>query len=231
MAFEGNRKYSTSLEGLFQGNMEDIRLVNCALLGHSQRDLFIKGKEYKVDVARFAEKAGLSLPKAYRKALELANKLLTTVVTIDRGKGVLEHTHLVHSVIEDAETKGLAVRWHEEAIPYLSGTMAPGKFITYNTAMDTTKSSARFRLYTLLSRHIYKVHAGDSFRLSVEELKEEIELPEGKYKVYSDLYKRIIRPALDDIMEHTGVSLVAKGVTLGRKTHWVEFSSGRLIDL
>ena len=224
--FEGNRKYSNRVS-IFHRNsvMDDIRLLNCALLGHSQKDRFVEGKEYKVDIPRFAEKGGRSIPTAYTIAVAAADRLLTTVISIDRGEGVVEETHLIHSIVKNKDDYKLSVVWHKDAIPELSGEMKPGEFLTYDTRMDSISSSTRYLLYMQLSKHLYKLEIKTKvFKLRLSDLKESVGLKPEQYRKYADFLKRVILPTLGDIHDQLGINIEATSIVVGRKVVWVEFS-------
>lgn len=178
----------------------DGRLLNCALVGHSQEVTFNSKERYGVDIHRYAALMGTPshIRRAYEYALASAIKLRDTPITIKLATGYTLRTSIIFELDYNEETKTIFIHWNRDFIPLISGTMDKGKFM-YPSVTMVEIPIKRYRLYLLLEKHLWKLSRDGEIRLTKREIQEVAHLDAKSYERWSNVTSRIIKPTLHDM--------------------------------
>lgn len=187
--------------------IDESRFINCCLLEVNQGIKFKEENYYPVDVNRYAELQHIESGKAIKELIELCEFHKTNSLAIPvAGNGTL-HTSLIYEYLHYEEEKLLHINWNPKLIPYISGTMVAGKFLTIDTRMDGVSSSRRYSMYILLANNLWQLEKYGSFALSSLEIRTGLGLIAGEYKELNVLNSKVIKPTLKDIYSKLGINL------------------------
>lgn len=191
-------------------SIDESRFINSILGDVYQRELLDKQKYYPINVVRYADKSGISLGQAFTELRELAIKYKETTLEIPLKDKHIWYTSIIYDFIVNEDNKTIFIQWNKEIIPLISGDMEKGYYGMYIADMDNSRSIANYKLSELIQRNLWLLDKKGEFILETSEIRK-ITGTESKYKVYSDLRKRIIQPAIDELGKYAGIRLLFKG--------------------
>jgi len=187
--------------------LDENRFLNCCLLGENQKVKFKEETYYPVDICKYAELGGISRGRALEELIGICAKHKESF-NLMVGETAVLCTSLIYEFRHDKECGTLHINWNPKLIPYISGVMQPGKYLTLDVVMVGTSSGHRYKLYTLLQKHLWKL---DHTEYGVVELSEEnIRKVLGlttEYNSFRTLNAKIIKPTLVEIANKTGKHL------------------------
>lgn len=195
-------------------SIDEQRFLNSCLVDNWQREKFNRDEYYPISISYYAEKQNISLGKAYTELIELAEKYTAKLEIPLEGKKVWR-TQIVYSYKKDPENLTLEIKFNEEIIPYLSGDMIAGTYATYDARLAGIPSNKRYIMSEILQRNIWQIRKKGSFILTLEEIRRGLNLDEGEYKQYGDLYTRILKPTLKDMAKIQGEYILMKKKKVG----------------
>lgn len=191
-------------------SIDEHRFLNSCLKGIYQRKLISDNVYYPIDVENYASKTGTSLGQAYTELLELITKYREEVeIPIEGNK--IWCTSIIYDYIRDDEAKSIQVQFNRKIIPLISGNMTPGNFCSYDDRMDKVPSNRRYLMGELIQRNLWQLKDKDSFTLTIQAIREGINLKEGEYREYKELNRCIIQKTIKDLADNLGIKMVAKG--------------------
>jgi hypothetical protein len=190
----------------------DSRFINSSLLRIDQREKFTDEQYIPVDLHLYASLCGITLKKSYNQVLSIANKLRDTSFTLDLSNGYKINTSLVYEVIYTDDPYIVKINWNRKFIPYISGNMRSGTFITIDPITSTIKSQKRYSLYLLIHKSLWKLGQNDVFYITKADIRLQANVQEGEYKEYKELNRTLLQPTLKDIGNKLGIHLKTKVV-------------------
>ena len=194
------------LGGWFDG-IDEIRFLNCCLVGLEQKELLSETQYYPVNIDRYADKSGLSVSKAYEEVKLFADKLKHIDLKIKLGSSIWI-TSFIYDYVYDDLNKTIHIQWNKKIIPAISGEMLPGTFCYYDSRMDSVSSNKSYRLAELLQRYLWHIRQHGSYQLDIDLIRKQTGT-EKLYIEYKELNRWVIQPALKDLEKHIGVKLDA----------------------
>jgi hypothetical protein len=190
--------------------IDESRFINCCLLDVSQGIKFKSETYYPVDVRRYAELQKIDVGKAFTEVLELCKFHKTNALSVPLSGSSILHTSLIYEYREDIETKTIHINWNPKFIPYVSGKMEPGRFLTIDIKMDGVSSNRRYSMYVLLTKYLWRLDKEDTFAISEAEIRKGLNLEVTEYQQFKVLNSKIIKPTLVEIKNRLGIGLEAK---------------------
>lgn len=223
-----NMRFFTMSKGLFmRSNSKEIdvikkdnRLIEAKykLTIHEQRLLWVllgsitledeDFKKYTINISELAEQFGMAKSQSvYSEIQETCKSLLSRQLDISQGNRRIFVNWL--SYVEYLEGKGkVIIGFHEALKPYL--LQLKSHFTQYHiSAVTQFKSVYSIRFYELIKMFEYKGNGGQFYRiLSIQEIRDFMQLEENEYKLFADLKKRVIEPALKEMNEFSDICIV-----------------------
>ena len=166
----------------------------------------------------FAKECGIKTHSAYTQ-LEIASRNLLKrnfSYTNDRGKRVLSNW-VIDCTYEEG---GIAIRFPEIVLLMLTEFDKLNPYTKYKKDIVLTlKKDYSFDIYHLAKKH----QAMGSFQISLDELFEQLGLPES-YRRIGNLKDRVIHPSIDEITANTDIDLTYENVKKGRSVVGFKFT-------
>jgi hypothetical protein len=159
---------------------------------------------YKIDVANYAEKNGISEGMAYTELKKMLYHHFKAAIDIPQEGTSVLRTHIIMQFKYDDILRNLEVKFHKEIIPLLSGHMPKGTYSYFDVRMDAVPSNRRYLMGELIQRNMWRFTKETSFALTIPEIRNALNLRETEYTNHCDLVKRIITPTMEDIAEIMG---------------------------
>ncbi len=165
-------------------------------------------KKYTINISDLAEQFGMAKSQSvYSEIQETCKSLLSRQLDISQGNRRIFVNWL--SYVEYLEGKGkVIIGFHEALKPYL--LQLKSHFTQYHiSAVTQFKSVYSIRFYELIKMFEYKGSGGQFYRtLSIREIRDFMQLEENEYKLFADLKKRVIEPALKEMNEFSDIRIV-----------------------
>ncbi len=195
-------------------SIDEQRFLNSCLDKNWQRELIKEEAYLPVDISNYASKQNISLGQAYSELRAIADRFTEEMrVVLDTGETWV--TRVIYDYKFQDEGYTLSVQFNKNLIPYISGYMEEGTFMTYDNRMDKVSSNRRYLMAELIQKHLYKLKKEGRFILSLREIRFGLNLKDTEYKVYSQLNAFVIKPTLQDIATILGEHIVAKKTSIG----------------
>ena len=168
----------------------------------------------------FAKECGIKTHSAYTQ-LEIASRNLLKrnfSYNNERGKRVLSNW-VIDCTYEEG---GIAIRFPEIVLLMLTEFDKLNPYTKYKKDIVLTlKKDYSFDIYHLAKKH----QAMGSFQISLDELFEQLGLPES-YRRIGNLKDRVIHPSIDEITANTDIVLTYENVKQGRSVVGFKFIVG-----
>jgi hypothetical protein len=197
--------------------IDESRFINCCLLGVEQRVRFKEENYYPVDIRTYAVRQNIDIGKAFNEVLAICKFHKENSLAISVGGSAVLHTSLIYEYREDIDDKTVYINWNPKFIPYISGEMEPGKFLTVDICMDGVPSNRRYSMYLLIAKHLWRLEREGTFSLTKEEIRKGLNLGETEYKEFNVLNSKVIKPTLEAIKNKLGKSIqvrLSKGTAI-----------------
>jgi hypothetical protein len=185
-------------------SIDEQRLVNSCLTLVHQGKLLDSDLCYKIDVANYAEKNGISEGMAYTELKKMLDYHFKAAIDIPQEGTSILRTHIILEFKYDDTSYNLEVKFHKEVIPLLSGHMPKGTYSYFDVRMDAVPSNRRYLMGELVQRNMWKFTREESFILSIQEVRSALNLKDNEYPGPYDIVRRIITPTMGDIAEIMG---------------------------
>ncbi len=175
----------------------------------------------RITALEYSEMFGVTAKNAYRDIKQASDRLLVRLIkTYDKDpKKEGYYKFQWASKVYYSKKEGFVdITFHEDISPYL--TMLSSGFYTKIevNALSGVRSTYAIRMYELLKQ--YK-DTGERY-ISMANFRKWCEL-EGKYKVYSDLKKRVVNPAIKELEDKANLIISWDEVKKGRKVVGFDF--------
>lgn len=151
---------------------------------------------YTTTAVELAHFLGVSRNNLYRDLDQITDKLLSRIIRINVN-GVYTKFQWLSVCEYDTNTKRITLKLHDRLKPYLIELERFYSQIKIETLLSFT-SYYTVRLYQLLVCN-WGEHEQEEYYLSCEELRDFFQVEETKYKQNTDLVKRTIKLALDEL--------------------------------
>lgn len=196
--------------------LQDERYINICLSRQYKKELLNKDTWYGLDVAYYAEKAHISKAQAYVELRSIATTLrrATIFVPVDEDK-TLEFGWIT-TIMFDNTSYTLAVKWHEQVIPFISGFTA-GNYTIIHETVNMLGSLPTRTFYEILKKESFKKY----FLIGVYDLQI---LIGTKYKRYTDFKTYFLEPAIQQINALSDVFILVTEKKKGRKVENLHFT-------
>lgn len=160
---------------------------------------------------------GVNETTAYRDLKEAVNRLYDRSISLDMGNELVKMRWVQE--VRFTESSGvIGLRFSKPLLPFISNVKE--NFTQYLLSeVARMQGSYSVRIYELLIQ--YKQIGGRS--ITVDELRMMLDLG-SKYKLFNDLLKRVINPAIGEINELTEFKVNAKPIKTGRKFTHISFT-------
>jgi len=172
-------------------------------------------RKQRITALEYAEMFGIKTENAYRDIKKASDRLLVRLIkTYDKDpkKEGYYKFQWASEVFYSKKDGYVDITFHENISPYL--TMLSNGFYTKIevNALSGVRSIYTIRIYELLKQYKTK---GERY-ISIVDFRKWCEL-ESKYKVYSDLKKRVINPAIKELEKKANLIISWEETKKGRK--------------
>lgn len=205
-------------------SVTEQRIILCCI-AQVRRDAPITDEVlYSVKATDLAELCGTDLRRAYRDLAEAAQRLYERQITIQfepDGKPRPHRKQLTRWVQDVVYIEGegrIELRFGKTILPFITGLTE--HFTRYSLSAVAKMSSAHgIRLYELLMQYS---SVGER-EITIEQLQEWLQL-QGQYALFSNLKRRVIEPAIEQINEHSPLAVKWEQRKTGRKVTAILFT-------
>ena len=195
--------------------LQEERYINICLGKVYKRDLLDKDTWYSIDVKEYAEQSGLTLSNSYKELRKVASLLREAKVVIAKGGDNSIEVGWVYSILFNPVEFTLAVKWHEDIIPFISG-FTKGNYTTLHESVVKLRSINSYRLYEVVKREAYK----KEFTIEYETLKDMLGV---SYKEFGLFSLRLLEPCHAEIVTKTDLRYSYRANKTGRKVTSITF--------
>jgi len=184
--------------------MDEIRALNSSLMGFNYMNDLSSDKVYPVNLDAYAAQSGIDVAHAFAEVKAILDKFLVKVYTVKLAPGRSFVGTVLAGYEKDENYYTLRVQWNSLLIPYLSGELNPGEFITIDSKMGNISSEKRYKLYEYLSKNL--MYRG-KLVVEYQEVRDVLQVEPHQYREFKDLNKRLIQPTLDDIWKELHIRI------------------------
>lgn len=180
---------------------------------------------YSLDLKSLSKITGVSITNAYRDFERAAISLYERKIRLDKEDTTL--TRWVQTVKYNSEKSTIEVRFSHEILPYLHSLK--DNFTRYNLRhVAKFKNRYAIRIYELMKQWDNTKKERD---LMLDDMKYMFQLP-SSYEKMSNLKKRVIDPAIEDINKHSDLEATYENIKKGRhvigfKLRWKNKAQGK----
>ena len=171
--------------------------------------------EIKIPITTFCEEWGLSPNNYYSRinaALVGLNQKVVEIHSLVNGKRRTETYSLIHGTRHEEGSGEVVIKLHDDMKPYLLNLS--GNFTEEQFDILTRLSWNATRLYETLKRFSWT----EMWTCDIRQFKCAMAIPEESYPNVSNLVKRVIEPAIDEINAKTDLHVSYKKDGRGEKT-------------
>ena len=227
-----NNIVSTSNQAARSAQGFTLREKRVFMCGLSKMDTCKRGKPLtlaertlRVTAADYAELSKLTHEKdAYRDLKAACDNLFNRYIRfkIKTPLGVKERKFRWVSGVTYHEGEGyVEFAVSEEVMPYVASL--DGLFTSYRLRQASElRSLYSWRMLELLTSHTNDVHTEKQQRLTLDDLRQALEIPESY--LYNDIKKRVILPALKELIQKDGWVIKWKPVKKGKGVYAIDFT-------
>lgn len=206
------------IESSYQLTLEEKRLIIAAISKIDSRNAVPEA--IVINAIEYASMFGINPDAAYRQLIDASARLFEREITnLASPDGVKRRTRWIYDEEVYQPGKGRVVlRFSPNLHPYLG--MLRQEFSTYRISnIKTLKSVYSIRLYELLVQH----HQFGQRWFDIERFRSIMGL-EDKYPRYADLYKWVIKPAINELNSKTDYHVDFSVERTGRRVTRLWFS-------
>ncbi|WP_165923009.1 replication initiation protein [Sulfurirhabdus autotrophica] len=168
----------------------------------------------RISAIDFAEVWGISPKKAYEELREASNELFERKITEIDGKKVSKMRWVSKSEYHDGEG-WVSLTFSLDVLPFI--TLLRDKFTSYKLSMVSgLRSVYSIRLFELFAQF----QDTGILRIHLEDLTNMLEAP---YTRYTDMARRVIRPAVEELRLKSNLEIEWRAITEGRSVKTLEF--------
>lgn len=181
-------------------------------------------KIYKIYVKDLAQEYGLTTKSVYENVREAVSSLQRKTISIpfrfDEGQGKLTTSFFTSfGELDQSDFSHILVELHPKLKPYL--LQLKERFTQYNISfLVRMQSHYSKRIYKLLKQY----HPLSKRRISVQQLKQILQIEPEEYKRYFDFKRRVILKAQKDLAEYTDLKFEFEEERKGRKVQAILFT-------
>ena len=174
-----------------------------------------------ISSSEFSKECGIDISTAYTALETATNKIFTRFFGYTTSEGDRVQIRWVNKVIYLAKQGGTKLYFTDEVLLLLREFDALNPYTKY-------KKEVVLRLrkdYSLDFYHLAKKHQNmGGFQISLDELFEQLGLPESYRTRMNNLKSRVIEPSLDEITANTDINLSYENVKKGRSVVGFKFT-------
>jgi plasmid replication initiation protein len=197
------------LTALFEDIFDD-RFINSCLSKLYTEFRLNEDTYYPVDIELYSKQSKLPLYKAYAEVKELVYKYRTMSYELTLDDSSVINIPLLHNFHYCDITKTLEVQWTKDVIPFISGDMPAGKFSYYYRDYSEVSSHTVYTLLEFIQRNWYLLNFNKPIVVATNEVRR-LTGTLDTYQEFAELNRRVIKPALQKVLELKGVELSCKG--------------------
>ncbi|AFC26967.1 replication initiation protein [Saprospira grandis] len=181
-------------------------------------------KIYKIYVKDLAREYGLATKSVYENIREAVSSLQRKTISIpfrfDEGPGKLTTSFFTSfGELDQSDFSHILVELHPKLKPYL--LQLKERFTQYNISfLVRMQSHYSKRIYKLLKQY----HPLSKRRISIQQLKQILQIEPEEYKRYFDFKRRVILKAQEDLAEYTDLKFEFEEERKGRKVQAILFT-------
>lgn len=210
------------IEAAYDLSLVEKRLLVFCIAQIKQGSIITSETDFAIHYSDFNRTFKLTGKSSYENIRAGANRLYERSITIkltpDGNPRNITKFRWITSVTVNDDDACVMIRFNEPVLPYIHELER--RFTTYNLEEVSNLSTHHaIRIYEFMSQW----KKPRKFRLSLDELKERLELT-GKYKEPRDIRRFVIEPAVDQINESTSLNVSFDMLKTGRKVTHVDFS-------
>jgi len=181
--------------------------------------------EYEIELKTFAKMFSCDINGLYKDLKDdvLDRMFMRFMTTKDESGKWKERIHLVRKISYCDSESRIKIKFDEEIKPYVQ--QLSGHFTSYYLyQIAQFKSSYSIRFYEWCAMEIKKREGKPTqFFISIQDIKEYL-LLEKKYKKYSDLKKRVVQKAFDEINAFSDLSVRYEEIKKGRSVYQLKIT-------
>ncbi|MBF0344336.1 MAG: replication initiation protein, partial [Nitrospirae bacterium] len=175
-------------------------------------------RTYKMMISDFMEMLEIEHKGTYRRVQIITRKLMESVIEIQEPDGILQIAWFSSVKYYDGEGY-VELCFDPKLKPYLLGLKE--RFLSYKLRnIVQLKSAYSIRIYEILKQY-QKI---GTRRIDIHYLKGLLGLSVNDYVLYADLKKRVIVPAMDELLQKTDIIFTFKEIKEGKKVTDLEFT-------
>ncbi len=163
-----------------------------------------------LSASEFANSLCIDLKNAYRELYEASERLYDrTVVSVDNDEMKVEFRWIQKKIFYKKGDGSITIEWSTDALSRIGDLR--DRFTSYSLPYS-------IRLYELL----IQFNSTKMRRITLKEFRFIFDL-ERKYPLFKDLNKKVIKPAIDEINQHSNLLVSFKPIRDGRKIVTLQF--------
>lgn len=203
------RKSNPLMTARYRLSINQQRILHGLLVTLTPNDEDLK--EYVLDVGEYAKLYSLDLPKngdLYGQIEAALKGLVGNVLEIQEGKQTLVVSWLASARYEKGSGYAV-VSFHPNLKPYL--LQLKTRYTEYPlSAVAAFKSSHSYRFYEWLMSEKFKGRGGSFYKeISIDDLRYAMQIEKNEYKLFSDLRRFVIEPAMREITDKSDIRILS----------------------
>jgi plasmid replication initiation protein len=210
-------KSNALIQASYKLSLNEQRLVLACVAQLDGRKPLPKDNMFTLSAAEFAQTYGLPIDQAYEALNEASKSLYDRDIKVFDGKTKERFRWIYHVKYHDGEGK-VTIGFSPTISPYL--TMLNKQFTSYQIRRVASLNSAySIRLFEMLSQY----RSTGLFIVKVDDFKAWLEIEE-KYPRFFDLCRRILDPAVKELLEKSNLVINWRAIKKGRTVERLEFT-------
>jgi plasmid replication initiation protein len=203
------------IEASYRLSLQEQRLIlACLAKVDSRKEI---PKTISLSAIEFSEFVGVDLANAHRELYKAADNLFTASIRI-KDQEKIEEFHWIQSKAQYVKGEGrVMLTWSDNVLKYIS--QLRNRFTTYKLQHVTQLQSAyAIRLYELLMQF----NSTKERTICLNDLRVILKL-EGKYPLFRDLNKRVIKSAVAELNQRSDLVITYETIKQNRKAVKLRF--------
>ncbi len=213
-----SNEYLAKIEGRWKLNLTQSKIIAYLTSKTHKDDKDFKRYVFAVD--RFCEDLGIEKKsiKSLIKATDgIMTKLIKIVEPVEKGEKITT-LQMLSETVWNPDDRTFSLQFHPTLKPYF--LQFKDNFTKYQLINVLRLSSKyAFRIYELCLMRKDPKKPYCTINITVEKLREYLQIEKNKYKLYTHFKQRVLTPARKQINENTDVFIDIKEKKIGRKVN------------
>jgi len=209
-------KHNVLVEASYKLTLNEQRLILFCISQIDPRKPIPKDYSFTIKAKDFAETFDVDEKNAYKELEKTSRTLSERWIRTYRGE-TKEESRWIFGIIYHKKEGKMTLGFSPWVRPYL--TKLHAQFTSYKlTQVSKLKSIYSIRLFEFLAQF----RSTGKFLIEIENFKERLEL-KNEYSRFYNLRKRVIEPAVSELLEKSNLNIEWKPIKHGRNVKQLEF--------